>query len=89
MVELKLSRPPQGNDSNIPTDRNRGQASKPKKHRGKKSQNKTKPEPETETDFQGLCTDLEGFTFELGPSAAAKSFQNNERTGEITWSNIE
>ena len=29
-------------------------------------------EPETETDFQGRCTDLEGYNFDLGPRASDK-----------------
>ena len=60
MVESKPSRPPEGNEFNIPTDGNKGQASKPKKYRGKKPQNKPSLEPKTETDFQGRCNDLEG-----------------------------
>ena len=73
MVKSKPSRPPEGNKSKIPTDRNKGQVSKPKKYRGKKQhRNKSSLEPETETDFQGRCTDLEGYTFELGPRASDK-----------------
>ena len=69
MVKSKLYRPPEGNELKILTDGNKGQASKPKKCRGKKPQNKPSPEPKTETDFQGRCTDLEGCTFDLGPRA--------------------
>ena len=58
MVELKPSRPPEGDESKIPNDGNRGQASKSKKCRGKKPQNKTILEPEAETDFHGRYTDL-------------------------------
>ena len=73
MVESKPSRPPEGNELKIPTDGNKGQASKPKKYRGKKQpQNKPSMEPETETDFQGRCTDLEGYTFDLGPRSSDK-----------------
>ena len=72
MVESKPSRPPEGNESKIPTDWNKGQVSKPKKYRGKKPRNKPILEPETETDFQGRCTDLEGYTFDLGPRASDK-----------------
>ena len=57
----------------IPNYRNKVQVYNPKKCRGKKkSRNKSSLEPETETDFQGWCTDLEGYTFELGPRASDK-----------------
>ena len=72
MVELKPSYPHESNESNIQTDKNKVQASNPKKYRGKKLQNKPIPELETETDFQGLCTDLEGYTFDLGLRASEK-----------------
>ena len=51
MVNLQPSRPPEGNESNILTDGNKGKSYKPKKYRGKKSRNKLSPEHETETDF--------------------------------------
>ena len=56
----------------ILTDENKGQASKPKKYRGKKPQNKPILEPKTETEFQGRCTDLESYTFDLVPRASEK-----------------
>ena len=58
MVESKPSRPPEGNKLKILTESNQGQASNPKKYRGKEAQNKPIPEPKTETNFQGRCTDL-------------------------------
>ena len=73
MVKLKPSRPSEGNELMIPTDGNKGQVSKPKKYRGKKQpRNKSSLEPETETEFQGRCTDLEGYTFDLVPRASDK-----------------
>ena len=73
MVESKPSGPPEGNELNFLTDGNKGQVSKPKKYIGKKQPwNKSSLEPETETDFQGWCTDLEGYTFDLGPRAYDK-----------------
>ena len=72
MVKSKTSCPPEGNELKIPTDGNKGQASKPKKYIDKKPLNKPSPEPETETEFQGHCTDLEGYTFDLGPRASDK-----------------
>ena len=73
MVKLKPSRPPEGNELKIPTDGNKGQVSKPKNYRGKKQpQNKSSLEPKTETDFKGRCTDLEYYTFDLGPRASDK-----------------
>ena len=51
MVKFIPSCPPEGNDSKIPTDSNKGQESNPKKYRGKKPSNKPSPEPETDTDF--------------------------------------
>ena len=54
MVKSKPSRPPEGNELKIPTDRKKWKVSKTKKYRGKKQpQNKSSLEPETETDFQG------------------------------------
>ena len=73
MVESKPSQPLKGNELKIPTDGNKGQASKPKKYRGKKKpRNKSSLEPETKTDFQGGCNDLEGYTFELGTRSSDK-----------------
>ena len=72
MVELKPYHPPEGNELKIPTDGNKGKTSKPKKYIGKKTQNKPIPEPKTETRFQGRCTDLEDYTFDLGPRAYEK-----------------
>ena len=73
MVKSKPYHPPEGNELNIPTDRNKGQVSKPKKYRGKKQpRNKSSLEPKTETHFHGRCTDLEEYTFELGPRASDK-----------------
>ena len=73
MVESKSSRSPEGNELNIPTDRNKVQASKPKKYRAKKQpRNKPSLDPKTETYFQGQCTELEGYTFDLGPRASGK-----------------
>ena len=56
----------------ILTDGNKGQVSKHKKYIGKKPQNKPSLDPEIETDFQGRCTDLEGYTFGLGTRASDK-----------------
>ena len=73
MVRLKPSRSPEGNESKIPTDRNKVQDSKPKKYRGKKQpRNKSSLESETEIDFQGRCTDLEDYSFDLVPRASEK-----------------
>ena len=65
MVESKPYHPLESNESNIPTDRNKGKSSNTKNYRGKKPRNKPSPEPETETDFQGRCTELEGYNFDL------------------------
>ena len=75
MVESKPSRPSEGNELKIPTAGNKGKAYKTKKYRGKKPQNKPITEPKDETDFQGRCTDLEGYTFDLGPRAPEKFAQ--------------
>ena len=72
MVESKTSRPLEVNELKIPTDRNKVQSSKPNNYRGKKPQNKPSPEPKTKTEFQGRCTDLEGYTFYLVPIASEK-----------------
>ena len=73
MVKSKPSHPPEDNELKIPTDRNKGKVSKPRKYRGKKQpRNKSSLEPETKTDFHGRCTDLEGYTFDLGPRESDK-----------------
>ena len=69
---MKPSCPLEGNELKISTDGNKGKTSKPKKYRGKKTQNIPIPEPKTETRFQGRCTDLEDYTFDLGPRASDK-----------------
>ena len=70
MADLKPSRQPEGNESKIRTDGNKGQTSNTKNYIGKKPQNKPSPEPESETDYQGRCTDFEGCIFDLGPRAS-------------------
>ena len=72
MVKSKPSHPPEGNELKIPTDRNKGKYSKPKKFRGKKPRNKPSPETEAKTDFQGRCTGLEGYNFDLWPRSSDK-----------------
>ena len=71
MVKLKLSRPPEGNESKILTDFNKGQSLKPKKY-SLKNRNKPILEPKSKTNFQGWCTDLEGNIIYLGPRAYDK-----------------
>ena len=67
MVEIKPYRPPEVNYSNNLTYKNKGQAPKSKKYRGKKTRTKSQsPEPEAETVFKGRCSDLEGCILELG-----------------------
>ena len=72
MFKSKPSRPTEGNESKILNVGNKGQSSKPKKYSGNKPQNKPSPDPKTDTDFQVRCTDLEGYTFDLGPRASDK-----------------
>ena len=72
MVKSKPYRPTEGNKLNILTDGNKGKASKPNNYIGNKPRNKPSPEPETETEFQGRCTDLEGYTFDIGPRVSKK-----------------
>ena len=72
MVESKPSCPPEDNELKTLTDGNKGKAYKTKKYRVKKPWNKPSPDPETETDFQGCCTDLVGYIFDLGPRASKK-----------------
>ena len=88
MVQSKAPRPHEGNELKIPTERNKGKVSKPNKYRYNKPWNKPIPESRTKTDFQGRCTDLEGYTFDLGP-IAFEFFQKNEVTGVIPWNNIQ
>ena len=75
MVKSKPSRPPQGNESKIPTDGGKGKSSNTKNYRVKKTWNKPSLDPKANTDFQGWCTDLEGYTFDLGPRASDKFAQ--------------
>ena len=52
-----------------------GTRDKPTIPRNREARNlyiKLTPEPETETGFQGWCTDLEGYTFDLGPISSGK-----------------
>ena len=90
MVKSRLFRPPEGNELKIPTDGNKGQVSKPKKYRGKKKpRNKSSLDPETETDFQGRCTNLEGYTFDLRPRVYdkfARTMKELERYLGTTYS---
>ena len=89
MVELKPSHPPVGKKSNIPTYRDKGQASKPKNYRGKKPWNKPILELKNKTDFQGQCTDLEGYTFDLRKRASdkfSKKMKEMERYIGATYS---
>ena len=72
MVKSKPSHPPEGNELKIPTDRNKVQAFKPKKYIGNKPRNKPSLEPKTKTDFQVQCTDLKGYTVDLGPISSDK-----------------
>ena len=72
---MKPSCPPEGNQSKNPTDGNMGQASNPKKYRGKKPQNKPTLEPEANTEFKGRCNDLEGYIFDLGRRLSNKFVQ--------------
>ena len=75
----------------IPTDWKKGQASKTNKYRGKTPQNKPRPYPEAATDFQGRCTDLEGYIFDLGPRASKKISQTMKKLEQYlgaTYSDI-
>ena len=84
-AESKPYLPHKGNEVKIPTDGNKVQVSNTKKYRGKRPQNKPSPDPETETDFHDGCTDLEGYTVDLGPRASEKFAV----TIAITWINIQ
>ena len=75
MVKSKPSFPLEDNESKIQTDRNKGRASKPNHYRGKKPQNKLSPYPKSDTNFQGQCTYLEGYIFDLGPRSFYKYSQ--------------
>ena len=72
MVKSKPSHSPEGNESEILTDGEKGQASKTKKYIGKNNRNKLIPEPKAETDFQGQCNDLEGYIFDFETRASNK-----------------
>ena len=89
MVKSKPSCQTAGNELKIPTDRNKGQSSKPKKYRGKKPRNRPILNSKDETDFQVWCTDLEGYTFYLGPRAPetfARTIKELERYLGVTYS---
>ena len=71
VILIKLSCPPQVNESNNFTGKNKGYASKPKIYRGKKTQTKTQgPELEAETHFKRRCSDLEDYIFDIGLRAS-------------------
>ena len=75
MVETKPSCPPEENQLNNLTDKNKGKSPKSKKFRGSKTQTKSQvPEPEAETYFKGKYSDLEGYIFTLVPRASDKFF---------------
>ena len=60
MVKTKPSLPPEGNEQNNSTDKNKGQATKYKKYRGKKTQTKYQGlDPKSDTDLKGRYSDLE------------------------------
>ena len=88
MVKSKPSRPPKGNVLKIPSKRKKGQASNPNKYRSKKPQNKPSPEPKTKTDFQGRCTDLEGYTFDLGSRASDKFTRTSDTLEQHTVESV-
>ena len=72
MAKLKPSLPPEINEFNIPNYGGKRQASNTKKYRVKKPRNKPILEHKSETDFQGRCTDSEGYIFDLGTRALNK-----------------
>ena len=73
MVETKPSCPPEGNDLNNSTDKNKGQAPKSKNYRVKKTLTKYQvPDPEAKTNSKGWFSDLEGCIFDLGLKASDK-----------------
>ena len=82
MIKQKTSRPYESNESKIPTDGNKREASKPKNFRGRKPRNKPSLEPGTETDFQGWCNDLEGYIFDIG-TRASKTISRTMKEMEI------
>ena len=68
MVKNKPSRSPEVNESKNSTEKNKGQESNTKRHRGKNTRTKTQgPELESETEFKGWSSDLEGYILYLGP----------------------
>ena len=91
MAESKPYRTPDDNEWNIPTDGNKGQAYKPKKYRGKKPRKDPSPETKAETNFQGQCTDLEGYIFDLGkrvPDKFSQIIKEMEQYLGTTYSDI-
>ena len=90
MVESKPSCPHEGNELKIPTDRNKGKPSKPKKYRGKK-QPKNKPilEPKNWNLLPGPVYWLGRLHFWPWTNSICKIIQNNEGTGSIPWNNVQ
>ena len=72
MVKSKTSHPFEGNELNILTDSEKGQTCKPKKYRGNNPKSKPSLDTKADTDFQGWCTDFEGYIFDLGPRVTEK-----------------
>ena len=75
VVESKPYRPTERNESKIPEDWNKDQASNPQRYRGNIPLNKPIPDPKSKTDFHGQSTDLEGYIFDLGPRASENFYQ--------------
>ena len=61
MVENRPPRSPEGNESKGTNEEIKGESSKPKRYRGKKTWTKNQgPELKADTEFKGRCSDLEG-----------------------------
>ena len=73
VVYTKTYRSLERNELKVYTDKNKGQESKPKRYRGKKTKTNTQgPELKSDTYFKGQYSDLERYIFDLGLISSKK-----------------
>ena len=71
MVKIRISRFPEGNESNNLTGLHKGEASNTNRYQDNKTQTNTQgPELEAEIKFNSWCSNLEGRIFNIDPRAS-------------------
>ena len=91
MVEIKPYRLSTVNESNNLTAKSKGKSPKSKNYKRKNTRTKSQgPDHKAENDFKRWCSDLEGYSFDLGPEASDKfdhKMKDMERHHGETYSN--